>query len=195
MSTNPNVAVLEMHAASRLTKAIRGHKLLIDTSSLLMRSAPLFWQHLVPILRRYGTRANVPAICIETLKNHCVGAKRKPEIKALAHEALRRLQELNLQGLVAIRATPGMDEGQPAKVILMRELTHFRVNFPLLLITQDSNLARDAEALNAAGSVRGKPVRVLRINRYGYLSAIGSQAERMSAQQNKMPENNWLGAF
>ena len=51
-------------------------------------------------------------------------------------------------------------------------ILHYRSQYPVLLITQDGGLANDALTLNTFQSVKGFPVRVMRITESGALREV-----------------------
>ena len=154
-------------AAASLEEYVRDYKIFIDTCSLLHAAADKFWQNIIPMLEKHGKKIFIPSKVIDELKRHSENAE-SVELSKNAGKCLEYLKDLNKNQLISIK---GEKTDSFADNLFLTVFTKFRMEYRLLLITQDKKLASDILALNNSQSVRSYPIHVKQINQYGYLSS------------------------
>ena len=159
-----------------LETCARDFKIFIDTSSLLEDGAEKFFQNIVPILERERKALIVPLSVVLELKKlaedpaYC---RQKypdnPNLNKTAIAAFQNIMRLRSAKLLAIHGDP--DDGDFADNVFLHVFTKKRMQYNLLLVTQDRALASAATDLGKdSGAVRGvKKILARRINRYGFL--------------------------
>ena len=162
-----------------LETCARDFKIFIDTSSLLEDGAEKFFQNIVPILERERKALIVPLSVVLELKKlaedpaYC---RQKypdnPNLNKTAIAAFQNIMRLRSAKLLAIHGDP--DDGDFADNVFLHVFTKKRMQYNLLLVTQDRALASAATDLGKdSGAVRGvKKILARRINRYGFLQEI-----------------------
>lgn len=153
-------------AKAQLEEYVKKCKIFIDTCSLVQPNADRFWMNIIPFIKKYNNKVIIPHRVIEEL----VKLSRKPDKPAVANNAkntLRMLYQFHTSNYIEIK---GEDTDGFADNVFQVVFTKFRMNYNLLLITQDNNLAKDILNLNNTSSVIAKPVSVKKINKYGFLS-------------------------
>lgn len=156
----------EARAQEMLEDYVSRYKIFIDTCSILHLSADKFFMNIIPFLHKYNAKIILPLRCIEELEKHSRNTA-NPQLAANASDALKKLHQLKSAGYIDLR---GEDTDNFADNVFLTVFTKFRMNYNLLLITQDNDLARDILALNDSKSANGKTVAVRQINQYGFLS-------------------------
>lgn len=141
-------------------------KIFIDTCSLLHFSSDDFWTNIIPLLYQYQNKIFIPLRCIEEIEKHSKNIDNF-ELAQKAKACLKQLNQLVKTGYVEIR---GEKSDNFADNVFQVVFTKFRMNYKLLLITQDNDLAKDILTLNDNHSVKANEVKVNRINKYGFLS-------------------------
>ena len=128
---------------------VKGYKIFIDTSSLLLQESERFFQNVVPLLEREKKAlilplsvyrelqklANDPAYCRQKHGNN-------PELNMRAIRACKNVVRLHQARLVEVFADP--DDGDFADNVFLHVLTKKRMQYDMLLITQDRGLASEA---------------------------------------------------
>lgn len=168
MASNFSAEEKESRGKSFLEHYVKDRKIFIDTCSLLSKGADRFWEHVIPLLHQYHNKIIIPLRVVEELQKHQKNTA-KPQLAEDANHSLRQLQQLLQAGYVEIR---GEASDNFADNVFQTVFTKFRMQYKLLLITQDNDLAKDILNLNKQKSVRANPVQVLRINPYGYLNVF-----------------------
>lgn len=168
MASNFSAEEKESRGKSFLEHYVKDRKIFIDTCSLLSKGADRFWEHVIPLLHQYHNKIIIPLRVVEELQKHQKSTA-KPQLAEDANHSLRQLQQLLQAGYVEIR---GEASDNFADNVFQTVFTKFRMQYKLLLITQDNDLAKDILNLNKQKSVRANPVQVLRINPYGYLNVF-----------------------
>ena len=162
-----------------LEKCVREYRIFIDTSSLLEESAEKFFQNIEPLLRKYNASLIVPlAVCDELEKlakneNHQVNAN----VSEKAYQAFKKIVRLHDAKLVGIFADP--DDGNFADNVFLHVFTKKRLQFNILLITQDHGLASEAMKLSIDNrAVKGmKKIIAQRLDKNGFLQRIFDSEE------------------
>lgn len=157
---------VESAASSSLENYVKNYKIFIDTCSLLHSAADKFWENIVPMLETYGVKVIVPSKVIDELKKHSDNAE-NDNLAQNARNSLEYLKKLQKGKLISIK---GEKTDSFVDNLFQTVFTKFRMQYKLLLITQDKKLAADILALNNSQSVRSYPIHVKQINQYGYLS-------------------------
>ena len=153
----------EKRAYDFLEECVKNNKVFIDTCSLLHEKASEFFVHIFPILEKYNTKMIVPYRCIEEIEKKSKETK-TAKSAMVAKKMLAMLQQVNLLDI------KGEKNDNFADNVFLVQFTKFRMSYNLLLITQDRDLGKDILSLNKSSAVRGKTVKVARINKYGFLS-------------------------
>ena len=156
----------------RLEKLTDGCILLLDTSAVLH---PMFFklmEHLLPILLQTGQNLILPCWVREEMIKV---AKDQPYLINQINAASSWIIQMEKEGVLKIFGESSATFGDPQ---LLAVVTKMFVNHRVLVIVQDYDLSNDLLDLNRLQSVRGKEIRVCRINRYGYLSRFHHQNER-----------------
>ena len=164
----------EEKARQVLNKLIADNYIFVATDSIMMPNAETAFQRIVSTASKYRKKIN---ILNSTLSEIAVLAKDSDDVK-MRELAFKRLEQLKLMqngGFLSVRSGPNMGTNT-SKTVLLTVCANFRLNYPLLVITQDRKLAEDLLSLNRQNSARGNTVIVKRINKYGYLSnVLGSE--------------------
>lgn len=164
---NQTTEIIEEGIPSQsLDELVKKHKIFIDTCSLLSPHAGQFWKNIIPFLKKYNNRVIIPQKVIEELKKHSKQSE-KTDLASASLQTLKFLTQLQKQSLIDVRGEAGDNF---ADNVFQVVFTKFRMNYHLMLITEDKDLAEDILKLNDSKSVKAKPIIVKRINRFGYLS-------------------------
>lgn len=158
--------VKQEHAKKVLETYCREYKIFIDTCSLLYDSSDKFWENIIPLLFTYNNKIIIPLRSIEEIEKHS-NNKDDKELAEKAKVCIALIKRLIMAKCVEIR---GEKSDNFADNVFQVVFTKFRMNYKLLLITQDNDLAKDILALNDNRSVKANNVKVKRINNYGFLS-------------------------
>ncbi len=162
-----------------LRDCVSDYKIFMDTSSLLQESTDKFFQNIVPILEREGKSITVPlSVCLELKKlaqdpDYC---RRKysnnPNLNALAIRAFKTVETMRNSQRVKVLGDP--DDGDGADNVFIRVFTGRRLEYDMLLITQDRGLASEIMRLGKDNqAVRGvKKIRVQQIGKNGFLQPL-----------------------
>ena len=156
----------EEKAKKNLEEYCRDWKIFIDTCSLLEDSSNDFWMNIIPLLNQYRNKVIIPWRIVEEIEKHSKN-KNNIALSKKAQDCQKVLKQLIEADYVEIR---GEKTDNFADNVFQVVFTKFRMNYKLLLITQDNDLARDILALNDNRSVKANKVKVNRINKFGYLS-------------------------
>lgn len=184
MAYETNQNSRETYAKSVLEDYAKNWKIFMDTCSILHFAADKFWMNIIPLLRQYQNKIIIPLRSIEELQKH-ESNTRDSELAKHAKNCLRLLKKLINAGFVEIR---GEQSDNFADNVFQVVFTKFRMTHKLLLITQDNDLAKDIIALNSNKSVRANPVKVKRINQYGFFSNFKWNAENANNDYFKNPQ-------
>ena len=157
---------LEKLAIKKIEHYLKDGKVFMDTCSFMDEHANDFVCHAVPILDKYNQKVFVPKKCVDEMIHHSHDKENEKKAKA-AVNAIEILGKLQQRGFLDIR---GEENDNFADNVFLTQFTKYRIKYSLVLITQDRKLGRDILALNNSESVNGKRIRVLRINKYGFLS-------------------------
>ncbi|OYQ78710.1 hypothetical protein B9T19_07635 [Ignatzschineria sp. F8392] len=162
-------------------KNIKNKKIFIDTCSLLHDDFKLFWNSISPVLKNNNIEIIVPYGVVSELEKIIKTKKQK-----IFHQAIKIYKLLSLnqeKGLIRIQ---GNENEQFADNVFLSVFTKFRVDFELVLITQDNKLSRDILNLNKSQSVNGKDIDVFRITEGGTLRLYNDKSKKYSSKhQNK----------
>lgn len=167
---NMNEAAKREKALQSLEQYVKeDYKIFIDTCSLLHDKSDLFWQNIIPFLDQYHKKVIIQKKCVDELYKH-QSNESKLDLAKKARNALKLIQQLINSEYVDIR---GEASDQFADNVFLTVFTKFRMEYKLLLITQDHDLADEISALNDSGAVKFKKAIVVKqINKYGFLSNI-----------------------
>lgn len=129
---------------------IKNFKVFIDTCSLLDPHFEKFMEIAVPYVKKYHNAFIIAASAIYELKKHCDN-KNDKELSDRAGRRLNHLLAFKQEGIFAFYGDP--KDGNFADNIYLSVFTRHRVNYNMLLITQDNDLAKDILSLNNSRSV------------------------------------------
>lgn len=173
-----------------LESLVKDYKIFIDTSSLLEESAENFFQNIIPILEREHKSiiitksvgleleklANDPAYCQQKYPNN-------PELNKTARIVCGNINWLKHANIIEYYGDG--DDGDFADNVFLHVFTKKRMQYNLLLITQDRGLAGEIMNLgkdNAA--VKGiKKIFVQRLDKDGSLKNIFSPAVETESEE------------
>ena len=143
---------------------------LIDTSSLLTYpNVTFFWSRNRKPLKSAGRKLYIPVSCLKELEKLAVDPSRgKRKLNEDALTTIRIINRMTEEGIIGIVGDPSNDPGF-ADLVLYNRINTLRMSRPVLLITQDRDLAADVEGLNKSRSAKGHPVLVRRLGRNGSL--------------------------
>ena len=177
-----------------LEQCIKDCKIFVDTSSLLAEGAEKFFQNIIPTLEREQKKIILPLSVYKELKKladepeYCkLKYPNNPELNMRAIKACKNVIRLSKENLMGIYADP--DDGDFADNVFLHVFTKKRMQYNLLLITQDKGLAGEIINLGKDNSaVKGiKKIIVQRIDKDGFLKDIFSPA--VKTESNEIPLN------
>ena len=171
-----SVTEIEQRSKSFLMEIVPNYKIFIDTCSLLSEYADIFWDHIIPVLKKEKTNVIVPLRVYEEVEKYannielCQKKRGNPKLNQFAKRARDRIIKLQSEGLVKVF---GDKNDNFADNVFQTVFTQYRMKYNLLLITQDRNLANDITRISESKAVTvNTKILVRRINKYGYLSYI-----------------------
>lgn len=143
---------------------------LIDTCSLMeYPNVTFFWKKNRRFLKKTGKRLFVPVSCLKELENFAGDpSPNKRKLREDAALTIRIINRMTQEGTIGIVGDPVHDPIF-ADPVLYSQINMLRTGRPVLLITQDRDLAADIEDMIFRRSARGYPVVVRRIGRDGCL--------------------------
>lgn len=148
-------------------------RIFIDTCALLVNQAEwsnntiqAFWHNITPLLKQYQKRIIVPLSVVNELVKHTNNTNDK-NLRHHAKEALKIVRSLYESYIVDIFGDK--NDNTHADNVFDVIFTKFRVQYSMLLITRDYNLARDILALNDKKATFGKKIEVCIICDDGFL--------------------------
>ena len=156
-------------AERSLEQYVKERCIFVDLSSILAPAGEETMRNILPLLMRHGRRLFIPQSVIRELKQLAADTS-DPERAQMCKKRETVITYLLKNGLAQIRmfqdpqSTPAQD--------LLTACSHFRMTYPLLVITQDERLAADLLSLNSQQSAQGETILVKRINKYGFLSNL-----------------------
>ena len=123
-------------------------RVFVDTCSLMENaSATFMWNYLVPTLRNYGVQ---PLIVAKAVVDELNRLAKRDDTKAHAQTAMRIVHGLIDAGDAEVF---GEDNDTFPDNLFQDVFTRLRLKYRLILITQDSSLAKDILSLNSSSSV------------------------------------------
>jgi len=122
-----------------------GCKAIIDTCTLVHSNMGAFWQVTAPSLISHGVEIIVSKSCMNELKR-LSSRQDQPETAALAVKAWNSVIEHQKAGLCQIYGDP--DDTSHADPVFLYIILKYRHRFPILVITQDNDLANDINTIN-----------------------------------------------
>lgn len=167
---------IELSQKQQLNFLVGNNLAIIDTCSLLHEGAECFWKNVVPVLESYKKRIIVPEEVVLEIQKHC--SSQEAGLKGKAVKAFKNLKALAAKDMISVYGDSGKQVF--ADNTIFSVVARFRLQYQLLVITNDQGLAKDLENLNNSNAVKNKTIRVRKINRYGYLSKFDFQKEQPS---------------
>ncbi len=160
-----NFSQNELNAQRHMENLVKESRIFMDTCSIIDAKI-LFWEHIKPYLRKYDKKIIIPYRCYEELVKKTRDSQNQ-ELQKTANERLLFLKQLEDDSFIKIR---GEKSDNFADNVFLSVFTKFRLQYNLLLITQDNNLARDILNLNNSTSQKSTHIiKVRRVNEYNYL--------------------------
>lgn len=151
----------------QLKHYLRDYKIFIDTCSIMHDSADAFFYRSAQQCKQFNQMLYVPKAVILELEKFA-GDHSDYWRQKKAHNGIRVLANMQEAGCLGIREEE--DDGIFADHAFEKIFTHFRLQYNLILITQDKDLALEIYNLNKSKAVVGKKIIVMRLDRYGNLS-------------------------
>ena len=162
-------ADVEAQARKSMESMIQERRIFMDLTSLLAPQSVNAFGNLILLLKKYQRKLLLPESVVNEL-NRIVREEGEADRKTIAQNSVRQLQELQKEGLLDVRK-PVTENSNPAMDI-HTSCSHFRMKYPLLVITQDKDLTKDLIALNRQESARGNNIFVKKFDDHGYLSNV-----------------------
>ena len=135
--------------ADYLASCVQTHLIMMDTSSLLSEHVGKFWRNMIPILKLQGKRVILSKSVMKEVQRHADNPERcrikypnNPRLNETAKRTLDDVERLIRDGVVEVRADP--DEDKLADNVLLSVIVRFRMQYNILLITEDRGLAEEA---------------------------------------------------
>lgn len=141
-------------------------KIFIDTCSVLDPCVGKFWANVIPLLDMYHKSIIFPYRCYQELEKHASN-NNNPDLAKKAKQALKEIDTLVSMHYVEIRGEKG---DHFADHVFRVVFSRFCMQYKMLLITQDNNLAKDILKINDKNSEMRDQVRTKRLNKFGFLS-------------------------
>lgn len=122
-----------------------GCKAIIDTCTHIHGNMEAFWKVTAPELIKHNVEIMTPMSCMNEILRL---SKRKddPHTAALAVKAWNSIIEHQNAGLCQIYGDP--DDNTHADPVFLYVILKYRHRFPILVITQDNDLAHDIHSIN-----------------------------------------------
>lgn len=160
---------LEEKARVNLEHLVSTKKIFIDTCSLLMDTADKFWKNITPYILKYNNPIYIPLVCINEIEKlrQKEGESVAEKAKKLLTYELGKLQEKGIIKLIGER-----NDNPLADNVLLTQFTRYKMDYDLLLITQDHKLGKEILDINKSEASKGKMIEVRQINQYGFLSFL-----------------------
>ena len=158
----------EAASIKSMEKLINENYVFIDLSCLLVPAAEQAFRRMVPMLCAASKKINISQSVVSELRDIAMDHS-DVERCNLAVRHYNALSELSRNNLLVIRGSQSPSGGNCVQD-LFTICSHFRMQAPLLVITQNEKLAADLLALNSQRSANGRTITVKKINKYGYLS-------------------------
>ncbi len=177
---------MEQRAKDAIKYYVENYKIFIDTCSLMEMQADNFYNNIYPYLKKSSSKIIVPSRVIDELSKHVKSKNQDKHKKAV--KGLSILEKLKSNDLLDIR---GESTDNFADNVFLVVFTKFRMQYKLLLITQDNILAKEVLNLNNSKAVKANNILVKRINKHGYLSNIENiQNENMGISRNNIKDKS-----
>lgn len=166
-----------------LFRVIEQHDLIfIDTSALLLDASVHFIKYLGEALVHHKKKLTLPFKVYEELQKHQAQTKDKG-LQGRAEQANRLLGELQHSDILVMRGDQAMDKF--ADNTFNTQITRLRMDYKIVLITNDIGLGQDVLRLNESQSVRGKRVSAYKVSRFNFLQRILTVEENRERDVNK----------
>ena len=178
---NNNIKSKEEYARENLESYVKDYKIFMDTCSLLHFAVEKYWTNIIPLLHKYNSKVIIPLRTLDEIEKHSKNLEDK-KLAEIATNCKKILHQLMSAEYIEVR---GESTDNFADNVFQVVFTKFRLNYNLLLITQDNDLAKDILALNDNRSVKANPVIVKRINQYGFLSDFSWNEQSQGNEKKK----------
>ena len=138
--------------AKDLKIAVKEFIIFIDTSSLLEPGADRFWEKIIPYLERECAKVIILYAVYNELRVHCVQKDpSKPDLNAIAINAKNNLLRLHRDKYILFC---GKRTDTFADHVFLMRFRKYMLDYNLMLITQDKNLASDILNIGKSKSVK-----------------------------------------
>lgn len=190
MTSNPNLAYIK--------SCLKTHKVFIDSCSLLSDEAELFWSNVLPILYSSNTPIIVPYTVFREIENFaesksaCIG--KQPGLHERAKKVKDHLIHMHNEKMIRIMGDKNDDSKPFADNEFITVFTQHRLNYNLLLITNDNKLAADILSLKNQQSVHtSNDISVKKITPDGFLTTFNPSTSS-TKNHNKGSNANQAGS-
>lgn len=146
---------------------IAHYKIFMDTSSLLRDSSVRFFKMARPLIEKTGNGVIVPLNVIQEI-----------EQADGSNGVLRRLKKWQEEGLVVVR---GSNDGYSADYIFQYVIAKFKHQYPMMLITEDEQLAQLIRRQNSQTDDKSEQILIKCVNDKGLLSNLSQSDEQVFA--------------
>ncbi len=182
----------EVRSKQFIETAVKDFRIFIDTCSLLSEEADKFWANICPVLQRERKALIIPYRVYEELEkfasNPTLCTQKNPgnsNLNRLAVKAKNNVAVLQKAGLIEVF---GNANDNFADNVFQTVFTQFRLQYNLMLITQDNNLASDIVNIGQSKAVNtNNRILVERINKFGFLSTFSFNKQ---PRQRPIPSNS-----
>ena len=159
----------EAQAIKSMDTMVQERRIFIDQTSLLAPQSLKALPNLIQVLKKHRRKVYLPESVVNAL-NRAAQEDQDQERKKIAQNSVRLLRDLQREGLLDVRKS--VSENSTSAMDIYQSCSYFRLNYPLMVITQDADLTRDLITLNRQESARGNNIFVKKFNKYGYLSNV-----------------------
>lgn len=156
----------EKERRDALSRLLYRKIILLDTCTILKGSFPQIMAEMEPELKRQGSYIIMPDAVIQEMRTLRV---KKPELRGTIDARMPQLAEWCRRGVMKVCGNQ-QSPGSFGDKEFLKHILHYSWRYEVLMLTQDGKLARDIrKKLGEMKSVRGYPVTVRRLDRYGRL--------------------------
>ncbi|OCS91107.1 protein kinase domain-containing protein [Caryophanon latum] len=159
----------------KLDRLVKQHKIFIDTCSLVQPKAIAFLNTLEPALKKHNSKLIIPIRVIEELEK--IQRGQTGEVVELSKAVCQHLALMQQRGVLDLR---GEDTDNFADNVFDVVFSKFRLQYKLMLITQDKALAKEMLQKNSSQAIRGKTIVVQKIDRHGKLVDVEQKAQKIA---------------
>lgn len=150
---------------SEIEQYIVNYVVFIDTCTMLHDHIDRFWNKAIPLLKKHNKKIILALAAYRELEKKAAD-EYDSELSRKAKNSVKAVSALVKEGVLEIR---GEGNEHFADNVYLFVFTKFRLQYNLLLITQDYKLSGDILNLNNNQSVKAHKIEVKKINQWGNL--------------------------